>query len=447
MVPSRGGGPRGRPATPPPPPPLVVDGPEPLGQLAGRHLLAGLAADEHRLVAHSHPAAQRRHVDQALVHGDGAHLRAAPAPHQHVHLVREPSAQSVPVAHGQGRDQRRALRAEGVPVAQSHAGGHLLEQRDARLPLEHRTQLRDAGVRDLAGGGQAVDRDARPHGVEGAARQVEERRAVGHVVEADALVARGLAHPPEALELLQGIGLVRLVGSRKVAHQSAHAQAGELAAALEEGRHLLGLDPDPPHAGVDHDVHRDLPAGPARRARERLDPLRRAHRGLEALLHEGLALLGQGEREHHEAGLDARPQQLERLCGVGHAERVTAESHEVVAHDPGVVAVGVGLDGRPQRTPSRQLAEQRDVVLQVLQVDEGPRQVPRVFGHGLVTPHRGHPRSACARSGSPCSGAAPRSPGRTRARCRRGSLPRRPSRRRRRSRWRPPAPRRAGRAA
>jgi hypothetical protein len=206
-------------------------------------------------------------------------------------------------------------------------------------------------------------------------RQGEDGGAVGHVTDQGSAGRRLLARAPEDLGLLAREREIRLVRAGKMARDSAQAQAGPGGAASQEILHLVGTHPDPPHAGVDHDVHGDAAPGPGRRPVERLEHLRRAHDRLEAVGGDALRMLGKRRREQHEGRPHAGLRELHGLRRMGHAQRVAALLNEVTRHELRPVPVGVGLDGGPQRPTAGERAQQPEVVAEAVPVDDGPGQV------------------------------------------------------------------------
>ena len=156
---------------------LVVDRPEPRGELLGEDPLAAAGADQHRLGA----ALDRlvAEVDGDVVHRDGAHQRHAAAVDEHVGVVGEPAPDAVAVADRDGAEPRLALGHEAAAVAGALPRPRALDLGDVADQLER-------GLEPVVGGVavervHAVDGDAAAHHVEAGGRLAQRRGRVGGV--------------------------------------------------------------------------------------------------------------------------------------------------------------------------------------------------------------------------------------------------------------------------
>ena len=149
--------------------------------------------------------------------------------------------------------------------------------------------------------------------------EVEDGGAVRHVPKLDAVFTRLGGDRKEALKLTLRIALVRLVGSREVAHYPPHPQARKPAAMVEEVHDLVRRDADAPHAGIDLEVYRDFTALAFGLLGQSSRHLLRADHRLAAGGDYGAGVLWQRRGKDDESGLIPGLPEGKRLRQVGHA--------------------------------------------------------------------------------------------------------------------------------
>jgi hypothetical protein len=159
-----------------------------------------------------------------------------------------------------------------------------------------------------------------------------------------AAAVQAAQHAAEAVELALGERPVAPVARGEVRREPDKGQRLLLHYRLGELDDAFRLEPEPAHAGVDHDVHRQDGLLPSRLGGEYLYAGERVEGGRDAVVHHLLdLLLADGSEYDHGQG-DTLLAELDSLGRVADSEHVRARAGEQAAHLHGAVSVRVGLD-------------------------------------------------------------------------------------------------------
>ena len=308
----------------------------------------------------SAPRARRvgAEVDGDVVHRDRAHDRKPAPVDQDLGVVGQPAPVAVAVADRDRAEPGRLRGDEAAPVARALARLAALDLGDVARELERR--LEAVGGRVALKGVHPVDGDPAAHHVEARVGPAQRGRRVGGV---DERAGMSCDPRPERRELGVDERLVVLVGGGEVRHQPHEAVAG----GLGDARGLLRVArAQPPHAGVELDVH----ARPgAELGDERLPPGHDvgARRGRDREL-------GIRQRAHHQQRpRDPAGAQLRGLAGGRHRQPRRPAGVRGAGGGHCAVPVAVGLDDRAQPRGRDRRGQPRAVALDRARVDPGQR--------------------------------------------------------------------------
>ena len=214
------------------------------------------------------------HVDRHHVHRHGADDRRAPPADEHGAAAAEPAVEAVGVAGGHDRDPARRLGPEPRAVPDALAGAQALHGDDAARERHGRRDRQRRGERRRH---DAVQQQARAHGVEPHARVAQQRRAVGGVPvrtaarRSDATIPRARSKRRRCSSNSGDSGSSAVA---KCVYTASSSRFGLREQLGQRAPQVVVAEPEPVHPGIDLQVVRQArpggaPPPPARRAPRR----------------------------------------------------------------------------------------------------------------------------------------------------------------------------------
>ena len=150
----------------------------------------------------------------------------------------------------------------------------------------------------------------------------------------------------ETLDLERGIPGVGLVRGRKVGENPFHHQMFGGVGRVEQGRGVFPPHPNPPHPGVDLEVHPSQETGCRRRRLDRADLVDRRRAQLQVVLEEQGDLVVEQAPGHQDREPDPGLAKREALLQVGDAQDLRPDRLEAPPHRNKAVSIGIRLEDR-----------------------------------------------------------------------------------------------------